>query len=118
MAASNPKQRLSRRAGQTAVEFALLYSAVVIPLTFGIVYVAQMYWVWHSAAEFTRQGAHYAATHCWQGGGDNVLTYMRTHVPVNMDQDQFTSGSTDPAAKLPRSTRPAIRSVTACAPPL
>ena len=25
-----------------------------------------MYWVWHSMVEFTREGARYAATHCWQ----------------------------------------------------
>jgi hypothetical protein len=74
------------------VEFALMYGAVIIPLTFGIVFVAQMYWVWHSAAEFTRQGARYATTHCWQPDGQNVLTWMQSHVPVNIDLSQFQTG--------------------------
>lgn len=90
--ACNAKPRLSRRAGQSAVEFALLYGAVVIPLTFGIIYVAQMYWVWHSSAEFTRQGARYATTHAWEPDGQNVITWMQAHVPVNIDVVQFQVG--------------------------
>ena len=82
----------NKRAGQTLIEFALLYTAVIIPLTFGIIYVAQMYWVWHSASEFTREGARYAATHCWEPDGQNVLTYMQSHVPVNIDLNQFQTG--------------------------
>lgn len=69
-----------------------MYGAVIIPLTFGVVFVAQMYWVWHSAAEFTRQGARYATTHCWQPDGQNVLTWMQSHVPVNIDLSQFQTG--------------------------
>ena len=61
-----------RRSGQAAIEFAILYSAVILPLTFGIVYVGEMYWVWHSAAEFTREGARYATTHCWQADGETL----------------------------------------------
>jgi Flp pilus assembly protein TadG len=82
----------SKRSGQAAIEFAILYSAVILPLTFGIVYVAEMYWVWHSAIEFTREGARYATTHCWQADGQNVMTYMQTHVPVNIDVSQFRQG--------------------------
>jgi hypothetical protein len=81
-----------RRSGQAAIEFALLYSAVILPLTFGIVYVAEMYWVWHSAVEFTREGARYAATHCWQADTQNVVTYMQNHVPVNIDASEFRPG--------------------------
>ena len=36
------------RKGQSTLEFALLYGGVLLPLTFGIVYTAEMYWVWHS----------------------------------------------------------------------
>lgn len=86
--------RKNRRSGQAAIEFALLYSAIILPLTFGIVYVAEMYWVWHSAVELTREGARYAATHCWQADGQNVMTYMQTHVPVNIDVAQFRTGGT------------------------
>lgn len=87
-------RKTDRRRGQAAIEFALLYSAVILPLTFGIVYVAEMYWVWHSAAEFTREGARYAATHCWQADGQNVMTYMQRHVPVNIDAAEFRQGGT------------------------
>lgn len=103
--------RNARRSGQAAIEFVLLYGAVILPLTFGIVYTAEMYWVWHSMVEFTREGARYAATHCYVNGGANVVTYMQTHVPVNIDVLQFESGGTaqinvqylslDPAASPP-----------------
>jgi Flp pilus assembly protein TadG len=87
-----PERNRRRRSGQATIEFALLYGAVLLPLTFGIVYVAEMYWVWHSIVELTRDGARYAATHCWQGDSQNVITYMQTHVPVNIDQIQFQNG--------------------------
>jgi len=51
-----------------------------------------MYWVWHSMVEFTRDGARYAATHCFQTDTQNVVTYMQTHVPVNIDLAQFQVG--------------------------
>ena len=30
-----------------------------------VIFVAEMLWVWHSVVDFTRDGARYAATHCW-----------------------------------------------------
>ncbi len=79
--------------GQATVEFALLYGAVIVPLVFGLIFVAQAYWVWHSIVELTRDGARYAATHCWvDSTGSNVVQYMRTNVPPNIDQAQFQSG--------------------------
>jgi Flp pilus assembly protein TadG len=105
------RERRGRQSGQAAIEFALLYSAIILPLTFGIVYVAEMYWVWHSMVEFTREGARYAATHCFQTDTQNVLTYMQNHVPANIDVSQFRSGgsaqiqvqysSLDPSASPP-----------------
>lgn len=83
-----------RRGGQATIEFALLYGGVIIPLTFGMVYVSEMYWVWHSMVEFTRDGARYASTHCFQSDTQNVVSYMQTHVPVNIDQSQFQTGGT------------------------
>ena len=74
------------------MEFALIYAGVLLPMTFAVVFVAEMLWVWHSVVDFTRDGARYAATHCWQPGGDNVVGYMRTHVPRMIDMDQFQSG--------------------------
>ena len=82
----------SKRSGQAAIEFALLYGAVILPLLFGTVFVAEMYWVWHSMVEFTRDGARYAATHCWQSDNQNVLGYMQSHVPRVIDQNQFQVG--------------------------
>ncbi len=84
-----------RRRGQSTVEFALIYGGVLMPLTFMIVFTAELLWVWHSVVEFTRDGAQYAATHCWQPGGENVLNYMRTHVPRMIDMDQFQSGAAE-----------------------
>ena len=84
------------RSGQATVEFAVLYAGVVLPLTFMIVFVSEMLWVWHSVADFTRDGARYAATHCWMADGSNVAGpggYMPTHVPPMIDMDQFQTGA-------------------------
>lgn len=88
---TNPRMR-NPRSGQAAIEFTLLYAAVILPMTFGLVYVSEMYWVWHSINELTRDGARYAATHCWQADSQNVISYMQSHIPVNIDQAQFQSG--------------------------
>ena len=77
------------RRGQATVEFALLYGTVMVPLLFGFIYLAQLLWVWHSIVEFTRDGARYAATHCWAADGQNVIQYMQTNVPANIDQAEF-----------------------------
>lgn len=78
--------------GQQLVEFAVIYSAVVLPVTFALIFTAQLLWIWHSVADFTRDGARYAATHCWQNGAGNVLEYMRSRVPLMFDREQFVSG--------------------------
>jgi TadE-like protein len=82
----------NRRAGQTTIEFALAYLGVLLPLTLGLVYISQLLWIWHSVADFTRQGAGYAATHCWQSSAGNVIGFMRSNVPPMPDRDQFQSG--------------------------
>jgi len=86
---------MSRRArsGQTAVEFAVLYAAVILPLTFMIVFVSEMLWTWHSVEDFTRDGARYAATHCFMADSSNVLGYMQGNVPPMIDQAQFQLGN-------------------------
>ena len=81
-----------RRSGQATIEFALLYTAAILPLTFMAIFVSEMLWVWHSVVDFTRVGANYAATHCWMGDGSNVTTYMTTHVPRMIDMDKFQTG--------------------------
>lgn len=82
----------SNRSGQATVEYALLLGGVVIPATFGLIYVAQLLWIWHSVTDFAREGARYATTHCWQADSGNVLNFMKTHVPPMIDQDQFQNG--------------------------
>ncbi len=86
-----PEKR-SRKSGQATLEFAAVYGVVIVPLLFGIVYVAQICWVWHSMVELTRDGARYAATHCWEPDGQNVIQYMQSHVPANIDSAQFQAG--------------------------
>lgn len=86
------RRRFGSESGQTTVEYGILYAAVIVPLTFAIIFVAEMLWVWHSVVDFTRDGAQYAATHCWESGGQNVITYMQTHVPRMIDMEQFQQG--------------------------
>lgn len=89
----NKARRTSeRRRGQALLEFALVYVGVVVPLTFGIIFLSQMLWVWHSVVELNRDVARYAATHCFQSDTQNVITYMQTHVPRMVDQQQFQQG--------------------------
>lgn len=85
-------RRKRNESGAATVEFALTYIGLIVPVTFAIVFTAQLLWVWHSAIEWTREGARYAATHCWQADGSNVTTYMKANVPVNVDQAQFANG--------------------------
>jgi hypothetical protein len=92
MAVRNVLRTNNRRRGQATVEFALAYGAVMVPVLFGIVYVAQLLWVSHSITEFTRDGARYAATHCWEPDAENVVAYMQANVPPNIDQAEFKSG--------------------------
>jgi len=74
------------RSGQALVEFALAWGAVILPLTFMIIFTSELLWIWHSVADFTRDGARYAATHCWQGDGSNVVSYMKANLPPMPDQ--------------------------------
>jgi hypothetical protein len=83
------------RAGQASSEFALLYAGVILPLTFMLVFVAEMLWIWHSVVDFTRYGARYASTHCWEadGSASNVIQYMESNVPPMIDMNQFQTGA-------------------------
>jgi len=83
---------VKRQTGQALIEFTVLYAAVILPLTFMAIFVAEMLWVWHGVQDFTRDGARYAATHCWTADGGNVLAYMESHVPAILDQQIFRSG--------------------------
>lgn len=84
-----------RRAGQQLAEFAISYAFLFLPLSMMIIFTGQLLWVWHSAVEYTRAGARYASTHCYQAGGTNVVTYMRANVPPMADRDLFRDGSAE-----------------------
>ena len=84
---------MRRRSGQATLEFAVLYGGVILPLTFMTIFVAEMLWIWHSVADFTRDAARYAATHCFMSDNSNVLAYMTSHVPPMIDMAQFQTNS-------------------------
>jgi Flp pilus assembly protein TadG len=86
------RKHADRRSGQALVEFALAWGTIILPLTFMIIYTSELLWIWHSVADFTRDGARYAATHCWKGDGSNVLNYMKANIPLMPDQIQFQNG--------------------------
>jgi len=89
-----------RRSGQASLEYALLFVGIFLPFTFGIIYTAQLLWVWHSMVEFTRDGARYATTHCWQADGANVVAYMYANVPPNIEQAQFNQPNVNAAVTV------------------
>jgi hypothetical protein len=81
------------RRGQAITEFAIMYAGVILPLTFMTIFVSQALWVWHGVNEWTRDGARFAATNCYDTDAVNrVTTYMQTHVPPIVDQAQFQTG--------------------------
>jgi hypothetical protein len=77
------------------VEFGVTWATVFFPLTMMLIFTTQLLWTWHSVVEFTREGARYAATHCYQGAGNNVVTYMQQNVPPVVDQDALTGGEAE-----------------------
>ena len=85
--------------GQATVEYAITFAALIMPLTGMIIFTAQLLWIWHSVVDFTRDGARYATTHCWQGSGANVQAYMRSNVPPMIDYDQFQQGGVEIAVE-------------------
>ncbi len=87
--------RSRARRGQQAVEFALSFSALTLSLTTILIFTAQALWVWHSVAELTRLGAKYAASHCYQSGGANVIAFIRNNVPIMADRDSFRDGTVE-----------------------
>lgn len=79
--------------GQATVEMALALIAGVVPITLGLIAFTEIAWTYHALATATRQGARYAATHCWQDeGGSNVVTWMQANAPVFPDRSLMASG--------------------------
>ena len=84
--------RRRRESGQAMFEYIIILLGVMMPLVFALIFTAELLWVWHGMVEFTREGARYAATHCWQSSPDNVTGYMLQHIPPMVDQAQLASG--------------------------
>ena len=81
------------RSGAVSMEFVIAFAGAVLPATFAIIFTAQLLWIWHSVNEFTRMGASYAATHCWQSSASNVVGFMQSNVPLMLDQVEFQNGT-------------------------
>lgn len=74
-------------AGQASIEMALIMMTIMIPLTLGIVAIADVVWTYHALVTLTRQGAHYAATHCYLGdNGQAVTDWMKANAPPFLDK--------------------------------
>ncbi len=86
---------MGQRRGQATTEFALVYGLVLLPLSFMFIFACQLLWVWHSVAEWTRLGAKYAATHCYQTDGGNVRQWMRENVPPMIEENRFQEGEAE-----------------------
>ena len=85
--------RRSKIRGQATVEMALALIAGIIPLSLGLIAFAEVAWTYHALTTLTREGAHYAATHCWQDGADNVVSWMKANSPIFPDRSQLLSGA-------------------------
>lgn len=72
---------------------ALVLAAGLLPLTLGLLAVAELVWTYHALTTLTRQGARYAATHCWRDdAGSNVVSWMEANAPPFIDRAQLQSG--------------------------
>src|SRR2546427_374705 len=78
--------------GQATVEMALAMIAGVVPLTLGLIAFTEIAWTYHALVTLTREGARYAATHCWRDDGSNVITWMQANAPPFPDRSQLASG--------------------------
>jgi hypothetical protein len=79
--------------GQASVEMALVLVAGIVPLTLGLIAFGEIAWTFHALSTLTRQGARYAATHCWQDDtGSNVVSWMQANAPPFPDRTQLAAG--------------------------
>jgi len=80
--------------GQASVETVLALIVGIIPLTFGLIAFTEIAWTYHALVAVTRQGARYAATHCFQDEtGSNVVTWMQNNAPAFPDRPLLTGGA-------------------------
>jgi hypothetical protein len=92
--ASGARLVRSRCSGQASIELALVMLAALVPLTLGVVGIAEVAWTYHAVVTLTRQGAHYASTHCWEDdGGSNVTAWMQANAPAPLNLNGFRIGA-------------------------
>lgn len=85
--------RLSPHKGQATIEMAMMLVVGLVPLTLALVAFTEITWTYHALVTLTRQGARYAASHCWtDSAGSNVVTWMQTNSPPFPDKPQLLSG--------------------------
>src|SRR5260370_41872559 len=82
--------------GQASVEMALALVFGILPLTIGLIAFAEAAWTYHGLVTLTRQGARYAATHCFQDStGQNVVAWLRdsnnVSVPAFPERQQLVT---------------------------
>lgn len=79
--------------GAATVEMALALMAGVVPLTLGLIVFTEIAWTYHALATITREGARYAATHCYQdSAGSNVVNWVQANAPLFPDRALLASG--------------------------
>src|SRR5579884_3528725 len=82
-----------RSRGQATVETALALVVGMVPLTIALIGFSEIAWTYHALATLTRQGAQYAATHCWQDdSGSNVTGWMIANAPAFPDRPKLATG--------------------------
>jgi hypothetical protein len=80
--------------GQASVEFAIALALIVVPITLALLAFIELAWTYHALTTLTRQGARYAANHCWSdSSGSNVASWMQQNAPMFPDRAQLTSGA-------------------------
>ena len=79
--------------GQASIETVLALMVGIIPLTLGLITFSELTWTYHVLTTLTRQGARYAATHCYEDAtGSNVVSWMQANSPPFPDRPQLTAG--------------------------
>src|SRR3954468_23938293 len=79
--------------GQATVETAIAMVVAIVPVTIALLGFAEISWTYHALATLTRQGAQYAATHCFQDNtGSNVVNWMITNAPAFPDRPMLIAG--------------------------
>jgi hypothetical protein len=87
------RAKAANNRGQASIETVLALIVGIVPLTFGLIAFSEIAWTYHALTTLTRQGARYAATHCFQDDtGSNVVSWMQANSPAFPDRPLLSSG--------------------------